>query len=295
MYDFQKIINATRLDEAIAALVENPDAMIISGGTDVLVQLREGRHLGLPLVSIHEIPELHGVRMEADGTILIGAATSFSKVTYNPIVAEHLPVLAFAADQVGGPQIRNMGTIGGNVCNGVTSADTATTLCALNAILVLEGPDGEREVPISEWYVGVGKTVRAQNEILKTVKITPENYVGFGGHYIKYAQRNAMDIATLGCSVNLRLSQDKKVMEDVRIAFGVAAPVPSRCAKAEAAITGMAVGEEMFATLRKIILEDVNPRDSWRASKAFRVQLVKELSKRAVKESILKAGGEIHA
>lgn len=295
MYDIQNIYSAKDVADAIRSLEQDPGAMIISGGTDVLIQIREGKHAGVSLVSIHEIEELKGISMTDDGTIVIGAGTVFSKITKNPIIQKHLPVLAYAADQVGGPQIRNMGTIGGNVCNGVTSADTGSTLCALNAIMILEGPTGIREVEIKNFYKGVGKTDRTHEEILTQILITKDNYEGFGGEYIKYAQRNAMDIATLGCSVSVKLNKSKDKIEDVRIAFGVAGPVPIRCPKTEAAITGLEINKEVFKILEETILTDVNPRDSWRASKAFRIKLVKELSKRALIQGIINGGGEVHA
>jgi len=148
MYDIEKLYLAKSVPDAIAALTADPDAVIISGGSDVLIKIREGKLAGCSLVSIHGIRELNGVFMEEDGTILIRPATSFSHVTYHPIIQKYIPVLGDAVDQVGGPQIRNIGTIGGNVCNGVTSADSASTLFALNAQLELQGPDGSRRVEI---------------------------------------------------------------------------------------------------------------------------------------------------
>ena len=108
--------------------MKDPSAVVICGGSDVLVKIREGKLAGCSLVSIHGIRELEGVSLEPDGTIVIGPATTFSHVTNDPLVEAHLPALGDAVDQAGGPQLRNIGTIGGNVCNGVTSADSASTL-----------------------------------------------------------------------------------------------------------------------------------------------------------------------
>ena len=131
-------------------------------------------------------------------------------------------------------------------------------------------------------------------EILTAIYITKENYENFTGNYIKYAMRNAMDIATLGCSVTCKLSADKDTIEDVHLAFGVAGPVPMRCPKAEEAIKGMKISDEMLNIFGEAAKSEVNPRSSWRASKDFRLQLVSELSKRALKESIRKSGGVIN-
>ncbi len=294
MYDIEKLYVAKSVPNAIAALTADPSAVIISGGSDVLIKIREGKLAGCSLVSIHDIKELNGISMEDDGTIVIRPATSFSHVTYHPIIQKHLSILGDAVDQVGGPQIRNIGTIGGNVCNGVTSADSASTLFTLNAQLELQGPDGSRCLEIADFYKGPVKTDRAHNELLVAIRIRKQDYEGFGGHYIKYAQRNAMDIATLGCAVNVKLNDAKDTIEDMRIAFGVAAPTPIRCHKTEALANGQKITDSLFETVGKTAVTEVNPRTSWRASKEFRLQLVEELSKRALKQAIINAGGAVN-
>ena len=218
MYDIGKFYQAADVEDAVRALVEDPEAVVISGGSDVLIKIREGKLAGCSLVSIHGIKELEGIRMEEDGTIVIGPATTFSHITNNDIIQKHIPMLGDAVDMAGGPQLRNIGTIGGNVCNGVTSADSASSLCCLAADLVLKGPDGVREVPITQWYTGPGRTVRNHDEVLTALRIKKENYQGYGGQYIKYGKRNAMEIATLGCAVSVKLTEDKKHIQDLRLA-----------------------------------------------------------------------------
>ena len=292
MYDIGKFYQAADVEDAVRALVEDPEAVVISGGSDVLIKIREGKLAGCSLVSIHGIKELEGIRMEEDGTIVIGPATTFSHITNNDIIQKHIPMLGDAVDMAGGPQLRNIGTIGGNVCNGVTSADSASSLCCLAADLVLKGPDGVREVPISQWYTGPGRTVRNHDEVLTAIRIKKENYQGYGGHYIKYGKRNAMEIATLGCAVSVKLTEDKKHIQDLRLAYGVAAPTPIRCHTTEEAVKGMETGEALAQAVGKGALEEVNPRSSWRASREFRLQLVEELGRRAVKQAVINAGGE---
>ena len=292
MYDIEKFYQAADVEDAVRALVEDPEAVVISGGSDVLIKIREGKLAGCSLVSIHGIKELEGIRMEEDGTIVIGPATTFSHITNNSIIQKHIPMLGDAVDMAGGPQLRNIGTIGGNVCNGVTSADSASSLCCLDAVLVLKGPDGVREVPISQWYTGPGRTVRNHDEVLTAIRIKKENYQGYGGHYIKYGKRNAMEIATLGCAVSVKLSEDKKHIQDIRLGYGVAAPTPIRCHKTEEAVKGMETGEALAQAVGQGALEEVNPRSSWRASKEFRLQLVEELGRRAVRQAVINAGGE---
>ena len=293
MYDIKALYEASSVQEAIELLTEHPEAHIIAGGSDVLIKIREGRMAGCELVSIYGIDELRGITMDDDGTIRIRPLTSFSHITKNPIIQEHIHVLGEAVDMVGGPQIRKIGTIGGNTCNGVTSADSASTLHAWDAIMEITGPNGVRQVPIREFYVSAGKVVLEHNEVLTAILIRRESYVGYKGHYIKYGMRNAMEIASLGCSVNVRLSGDKQTIDRCRIAYGVAGPVPMRAPSAEAVANGSAMTEDMVNEFALAVLNDINPRDSWRASKAFRQHIAVEMARRALIESIHRAGGEI--
>ena len=291
MYDISAIYEAKSVSDAVSLRVEPPDAVIIAGGSDVLIKIREGKLSGAELISIYKLDELRGVSMDDDGTIRILPLTSFSHITANPILREHMLVLCEAADKVGGPQIRNIGTIGGNISNGVTSADTASTLHAWDAEVELTGPDGVRRITLREYQVGAGRVDLRPGELLTAILIKKENYEGYFGHYIKYSMRSAMDIATLGCSVNVKLSADKTVFEDVRVAFGVAAPTAIRSHSAELAAKGKPVCEETFMACADAALNDVTPRTSWRATKEFRLQLVHELTLRALRESVRLAGG----
>ena len=295
MYDMKALYQAESVQDAVALRVAHPDAQIIAGGSDVLVQMREGKRAGVELISIYGLDELRGVTLEADGTLRIGSLTSFSHITRDPLIQKYLHVLGEAVDQVGGPQIRNIGTIGGNTCNGVTSADSASTLHAWEAIVELTGKNGVRRLPIKDFYLRAGKVdIRAEEGEIQTAILIPKaSYENCFGHYIKYAMRNAMDIATLGTSVNARLSEDKKTFDRVRIAFGVAGPVPMRAPHAEEFINGKPVTLENIEGFGKAVLEDIHPRDSWRASKAFRSHIAVESAKRCLMESVKLAGGEL--
>ena len=293
MYDLAALYEANSTEDAIRLLLEHPEAQIIAGGSDVLVQMREGKRAGKELVSIFGLDELRGVSMEEDGTIRIGSLTSFSHITRDPVIREHIPVLGEAVDLVGGPQIRNIGTIGGNTCNGVTSADSASTLFAWDARVEIAGPEGRRLIPIKDFYISAGKVDLRPAELQTSIQIPREAYEGYAGRYIKYAMRNAMDIATMGCSVNVKLSEDKKTVEDVRIAYGVAGPVPTRAASAEELLRGKTYDEEIAAAFAKQALEDIQPRDSWRASLDFREHIAVVLAERALWAAIRRAGGEV--
>ena len=290
MYDINEIYEAESPAHAVELLRLHPEAKIIAGGSDVLIEIREGKLAGCTLVSIYSIDELRGVQLDADGAIRIGALTSFSHVASDPIIQKFIPVLAEAVETVGGPQLRNIGTIGGNVCNGVTSADSASTLLAFDAVMEYLGSGGIRLVPIAEHYTGAGKTALSHDEILRAIVIPKESYENCFGHFIKYAMRDALDIATLGCSANVRLSADKKNIERLRLAYGVAGPVPLRASNAERTAAGKPANAETAAAAAKAALDDINPRTSWRASREFRLHLAEELAKRTITQSLKYAG-----
>ena len=285
MYDIKALYEAESVADAIRLMQEHPEAQIIAGGSDVLVQIREGRRAGVELVSIYGIDAMRGVSYDDEGAIRIGSLTSFSHIAASPIIQEKIPVLGEAVSLVGGPQIRNIGTIGGNTCNGVTSADSASTLFAWDAIVELTGPKGVRRLPIQEFYIKAGKVALQPAELQTAIIIPKKSYEGYHGNYIKYAMREAMDIANLGCSVNVLLSEDKQTIENVRI--------PMRVPSAEAVGKGKKANKATVEAFGKAVLEDIHPRDSWRAAKAFREHIAVEMAKRALSKSIELSGGEI--
>ena len=293
MYDIKALYEVSSVEDAIRLMQEHPEAQIIAGGSDVLVQIREGKRAGAELVSIYGIDGMRGVSYDGEGAIRIGSLTSFSHIAADPIIREKIPVLGEAVSLVGGPQIRNIGTIGGNTCNGVTSADSASTLFAWDAIVELTGPEGVRRVPIQEFYIKAGKVDLKPAELQTAILIPKKAYEGYFGNYIKYAMREAMDIANLGCSVNVALSEDKKTIRDVRIAYGVAGPIPTRAPSAEAAARGRETTRETVDAFAQAVLEDIHPRDSWRAAKAFREHIAVEMAKRALTKSIELGGGAV--
>ena len=295
MYDMKALYEAESVQDAIRLRLEHPEAQIIAGGSDVLVQMREGKRAGKELISIYMIDAMRGVSIDEEENIRIGSLTSFSHITKDPIIQKYINVLGEAVDQVGSPQIRNIGTIGGNTCNGVTSADSASTLHAWEAIVELTGKNGVRRLPIKDFYIKAGTVdIRVEDGEIQTAILIPKtSYENCYGCYMKYGMRNAMEIASLGCSVNVRLSEDKKTIERCRIAYGVAGPVPMRVPSAEAVANGKAPTEELLEEFSLAVLKDIRPRDSWRSSKAFRQHIAVEMAKRALRESIIRAGGVI--
>lgn len=288
MFDIRSLYEPRSVAEACALRLEHPEAHIIAGGSDVLIELREGRMQNAELLSLFNLDELRGITQTETGTLRIGSLTSFTELYRNPLIRQHIPTLGEAGNWVGGPQIRNIGTIGGNTCNGVTSADTATTLLAYDAKVELQSTKGTRILPLSEFYLGIHKVDIRDGEIQTALLIEPDDYLNTYGHYFKYAMRDAMDIATCSCSVNLRLDQTGK-FERVRISYGVAAPVPIRSPKAEACARGLEPSEDALRLIARTGLEDIQPRSSWRATAEFRKHMTQEILYRCLKHALSQA------
>ena len=289
MFDIVNIEKPETLDEALKMLSGNPDLKIIAGGTDVLVRMHSGSLEDVELLSLRSITGMDEISILEDGTISIGAMVTFAQLFRNDIINKYLPVLSEAAVSVGGPQIRNMATIGGNICNGAVSADSATTMLVYDAALKLVSPSGTRIIQVRDFYAGPGKVHLLPGEILTSILISEDNYLKTSGCYIKYSNRKAMDIAILGVSVVCKAEGGK--FSDVRIALGVAAPTPIRCTEAEDYAKGRDITKETLKEIGKYAVKSSKARDSWRASKAYREHLIEILTFRALKEAVCRSGG----
>lgn len=291
MYNVKKLYRPSTLEDALKILKEVPGAIPLAGGTDVIVKIRRDRPEDVILVSLEEIQDLKKIEMEPDRTIRIGSGITFTDLATDLRIAEILPCLKSAALSMGGPQIQNRATIGGNICNGAVSADSAPSLFALDARLVLQSAEKKREIPIPEFYLGPGRVDRKPDELLTEILIPPVEKHS-GNVYNKFAVRKAMDLAILGVAAAVELDSDDRIRK-AAIALGVAAPTPIRCPKAEAYLQGKVLGaghdEDILAEVGKLALESACPRDSWRASKRYREALIRTLSGRAVKDAFIQA------
>lgn len=290
MFNIRGIAEPKTVEEALDILDKNSDLTIISGGTDVLVKLHEGRMDDLNLISIKELNELEGISMLDNGDIEIGSKVTFTELFRSEIINKHLGILSEAAVSMGGPQVRNIATIGGNVCNGAVSGDSAPTLFALDAKLKLRSKNKERIVPISEFYAGPGKVNIESNELLASIIIEKNNYENAEGNYIKFATRNAMDISIMGVSTIIKIKDNK--FNDIRIALGVAGPTPIRCFEAEKLAENLDVNDNNMKLIADKALESSRAIDFWNASKEYKDHLIDELVYRALNESVKRLGGK---
>lgn len=290
MFDISNIYIAKSSEEAVAALLKDDKARLIAGGTDILIKIRNGELAGGTLVSIHDIDELRGITQDDEGNLHLGPLTTFRELEMSPLILEHAPLLAEAAASMGGPQIRNVATLGGNICNGAVSADSAPALLVLQAELFIKNEEGIRPATINEFYDGPGRVRLEQSELLTRIMLRHEDFHGWQGAYRKYSMRGAMDISTIGVALMVKLTTDKGYIAQIRIACGVAGPTPLRLPHTEQELTGMSVNEAL-QNIAPLLRQEINPRDSWRAGADFRRQVAGENAKRALKELIVAAGG----
>jgi len=253
-------------------------ARLIAGGTDVMVMWKKKIISPAYLISLRNIPELSGIRYNGD--LKIGSATTHRTLELSADVRQHFPVITDAVTQLGSVQVRNSGTIGGNICTAAPSADTAPPLLVLEADVRIVSAKKERSVPIDQFFKGPSRTVVTPGELVTdfTVK-SPLPHTGMA--YWKHTRRRAMELPILGVAVLLSFEQDLATCSKARIALGVAAPTPMRAVKAEAFLQGKAANEATLAEAGRIASEEASPRTTIRGSQWYRQQMIRVLVKRA--------------
>lgn len=282
MFDFKEIYEAANLHDAIDYLTAHPESWIIAGGTDTVIKMREGHFRDQSFLSIHNLNQLAGITIDGDGTIHIGPNTTFRQMADSPLLQEHVPALIEATETIGGPQIRNIATIGGNISNGFTTADAPPMLFVMDAQVQVQGPNGKRLMPIADYYVASEVMDLQPGELLTDIIIPSSGYRDHHCHYIKYAVRKSLDIVLLGCAVACKVSKDQQTLEDVRISLGAAGPVPLRALETESKLRGAPISSQIPEIINAHIEHDVKLRTDMRATKAFRLHLCKTLTKRAI-------------
>ena len=301
-YDYHK---PDTLNEALELMAQyKNEATYIAGGTDVMVLIGQKKLAPRALISLRNVADLK----RREGTV-IGAGVTHRELQNDPLIEEHCSALHDAVCNLGSTQIRNVATIGGNICTAAPSADTACPLLVLDAKAVLASKAGEREVPVDDFFTGPGKTVLQKGEILKEFRM-PRFGEKSASVYIKHTRRAAMDLPILGvaarvtldrndvqcrdalCAVEpisklLGLFEDEQLRcTDARIAMGVVAPRPIRAKKAEAALTGKVLSEKLVAEVAEMAQSEASPRDSIRGEAWYRSEMIKVLVRRAIMKAI---------
>jgi CO/xanthine dehydrogenase FAD-binding subunit len=280
------------LDEAVALLHELRDgARPVAGGTDIVVQMKEGRtKFPYPqmIVSLDRIGELKGIDFSEKDGLRIGAATTMAEIAASPVVRERYQALAEGAGVVGSWQTMNMGTIGGNVCNAAPSADTAPPLLVFEAQAVIVGSTGRRTMALSDFFRGPGQTALQPGELLAELRL-PAPPAGTSSAYQRHTPRKQMDIAVVGVGIALTIAGGK--ITRARVALGAVAPTPFRAATAEAALEGQPPSEDAFARAAGAAAAACSPIGDVRGSAEFRRHLVKVMTARMLARAAERARG----
>lgn len=280
------------LDEAIALLHQlREGARPVAGGTDIVVQMKEGRtKFPYPqmVVSLDRISELRGITFSETNGLRIGAGTTMAEIAAHSVIRERYQALAEGAGVVGSYQTMNMGTIGGNVCNAAPSADTAPPLLVSEADCVIVGPTGRRTIPLTQFFRGPGLTSLGSGELLAELRLaTPRP--GTASAYQRHTPRKQMDIAVVGVGVALTLASGK--ITQARIALGAVAPMPIRASRAEAVLEGQAPSAEVFTRAAETAASEATPIADVRGSADFRRHLVKVMTARMLASAVERAKG----
>jgi CO/xanthine dehydrogenase FAD-binding subunit len=285
-------VSASTVEEALAVLsAQNGDAKVLAGGTDLIVQLREGRKTAGVVVDIKAIPEANQLAYSPEGGLWIGAAVPCYKVM-DFLAAERIyPGLAAAVGLVGGTQIQGRATIGGNLCNASPAADTIPALIVHRAKCMIAGPQGGREMAAEDFCTAPGQTVLQAGEFLLSIHLPPAQ-AGFGADYIRFIPRNEMDIAVAGAGASLRLAGSPARIVEARVALAAVAPVPLFVREAGAALVGREPSDEAFHEAARIAREAAQPIADMRGTAAQRKHLVGVLTRRALETAASRAGGE---
>jgi len=296
------------VDEALTLLNQyGKKAVLLAGGTDVIVMVKQKNMSPEILVSLQGIPGLD--RIEYDGTLRIGPMVTHRTIEKSESIRKEFSALADAVDVLGSVQIRNVATIGGNICTAAPSADTVVPLLALDAQLKLKSSKSERTIPIDQFFSGPGQTVLSQGEILTEISI-PNPLPNTGSAYWKHQRRQALDLPILGVAVLLSLDkatvtcsdllcttspistvlhsleEDELACKEIRIALGVAAPTPMRARRAESLLRGKKISDELLEKVAIAATEEAQPRDSIRGEAWYRRDMIKVLVKRMAMKCI---------
>lgn len=281
-----------KVEEVMTLLANgNGDARILCGGTDLLVQLREGRRTAGLVIDIKHIPELTQIQFDPQTGLRIGAAASCHEICSDPNVSQYYPGLVDGVSLIGGVQIQNRASVGGNLCNASPAADSIPALIVYEANCNIAGPNGIRTLPVEEFCTAPGKNALKAGEFLVSINVpTPKEK--FGAGYLRFIPRNEMDIAVVGAGASVILSADGKRFASARIALGAVAPTPLLASPAGDFLSGKAVTHENIKEAAKRAQAIAKPITDLRGTAEHRKHLVAVLVERTLDTAIERAGGK---
>lgn len=278
----------TTIQEAVDLLGQRQHARLLAGGTDLIVQLREGPKRADLVVDIKKIPELTALRWTDDGGLSLGAAVPCYRIHGDEQIQREYPGVVDAARIIGAWQIQSRASLGGNLCNASPAADSAPILLAYGARLLIAGPAGRRELPLEEFFISPGRTALLTNEILVAIELPPQPERS-GAHYLRFIPRNEMDIAVVGCGAWLEFGDG--AIRAARVALGAVAPTPVLANETNRFLLGQPATAETFAQAGELAKHSARPISDMRGPAEYRLHLVGVLVRRALEAAAKRANG----
>jgi CO/xanthine dehydrogenase FAD-binding subunit len=289
MKDFEYHSPGT-LEEACQLLKKyDSKARVLAGGTDLIPGMYRREIAPEQVINLKGIPGLNFIALEESKGLFLGSLVNFNEIIYSPIIEKHYPILKEASGKIASHQIRNLATIGGNLCNAAPSADSAPVLIALDSAVTLIGPGSkERTLPLEKFFTGPGETALAPGEILIQIHIPlPKPRTGIS--YIKQTARRALEIAVAGVAALVQLEKKTEKCSSARLVIGACAPTPLRVPAAEEMLIGKKITDQDIEAAAQAASEAVKPITDVRASDLYRKEMVGVQCKRALKEAISQA------
>ena len=280
-----EFLSPKTLEEAIVLMNQyGKNVNVIAGGTDLFPLMKKGELKPKYVLSLSHIEALREIQFLEKAGLKLGAMCTIAEIEKSQVIRERYPILAQAASVLGSREVRNRGTVGGNLCNAAPSAEMAPSLLVLGARATIASSKGERVVPLEDFFVGPGKTALGIDEILARLEI-PVIKPGSAGEYIKLGIKKTMDIALVGVAAMLSLASTDGICTEARLALGAVAPTPIRARKAEKTLIGKKIDEGIMELAAETASEEASPIADIRASEAYRRAMVRVLTRRAMKHA----------
>lgn len=269
------------LEEACRLLSQSGgQSKVIAGGTDLLVQIRQGKLNPEVVISLRDIQELSRISFNPDRGVTIGAMTTLDVVESSKKILENFRAVAEAAGQIGSAQVRSRATVGGNLCHAAPSGDMAPSLIAYGATVVISDGRKDRTIPLEDFFTGPGQTVLKEVELMKEIQISLPPRPNFGT-YVK-ASRSIMDLAMVGVAMLAVFESDGETCRDLRLVLGAAAPTPFRAGEAENMVTGHKLEDELIDKVSQMASDEARPISDVRSTAGYRKSLIKVMVRRAL-------------
>jgi carbon-monoxide dehydrogenase medium subunit len=264
-------------------------AKVLAGGTDLIPEMKWGEYKPEYIIALGRISGLNNIEYDEKSGLKLGAMCKIAQIEKSEVIKENYPLLSQAASVLASMEIRNRGTVGGNLCTAAPSADMPPSLLALQTRVVIASNKGERVLPLEEFFAGPKKTILNHDEMLVRLEV-PSMKPNSAGEYIKFGRRRAMEIAMIGVAALLTIDPEENQCTDAKLALATAAPTPIRAKEAEKKLTGKKLDADIIGEAAQMASKEASPRTSWRTTEEYRRDLIPVLTRRAIQTALNKIG-----